>query len=265
MELTCMSWRSPKLRQILIGSLGFFLILGIWHAVTTAGLVKDFFLPAPKEVFTMIYRMLTVQGFLGDVGISSLRIALGFTLASALAIPLGMAIGLNKTAQDAAEPLIDFIRYTPVPAFIPLFILWFGIGELEKIMVIAVSVFFQLVLMVANSVSQTPREIIDSAKTLGAGRWQVIRLVIFQLGKPRIYDDMRVSIGWAWAVLMMAELVGSTSGIGYVIIQSQRLLKTSTVIAAILITGTIGLGIDIILKWLYAKLFPWARKIEHET
>jgi len=255
---------SNKAIIVLLGSTAFLTILGLWYGVTATKLVKPFFLPGPLSVFRTIYQLFTTEHFLTDVIISGFRITLGFAIASALAVPLGMAIGLNKTAQRATEPLIDFIRYTPVPAFIPLFILWFGIGETEKIMVIATSVFFQLVLMVANSVSQTPRELIDSARTLGANPWQVVRKVIFQMGKPRIYDDMRVSIGWAWAVLMMAELVGSTSGIGFVIIQAQRLLRTPIVISAIIVTGTIGLGLDIILKRMYLVYFPWAKKIEHD-
>ncbi len=255
---------SRKFRTIVIGSSSFLVILALWQTATALSLVKPFFLPGPLQVAVTIYHLFVDQGFINDIAISSFRIGLGFGLACILAIPLGMAIGLNKWAQQATEPLIDFIRYTPVPAFIPLFILWFGIGELEKIMVIGTSVFFQLVLMVANSVSQTPREIIDSARTMGASRWQVVTKVIFPLGKPRIYDDMRVSIGWAWAVLMMAELVGSTSGIGFVIIQAQRLLRTTTVIAAIITTGAIGLGIDIILKKMYLVYFPWAKKIEHD-
>ena len=167
-------------------------------------------------------------------------------------------LAINKRAAGMLEPLIDFIRYTPIPAFIPLFILWFGIGETEKIVVIFSAVFFQLVLMVANSVSTVPQALIDFAKTLGASRKEIVLKVIFRHAQPRIFKDLRVSMGWAWAGLMLAEIVGATSGIGFVIIQSQRLLQTGNVIAAIITVGVLGVITDVLFRNAYAKLFPWS-------
>ena len=126
---------------------------------------------------------------------------------------------------------------------------------------ISASVFFQLVLMVANSVSHTPREIIEAAETLGASRWQVLARVVYPFAKPRILDDLRVSMGWAWAGLVLAEIVGSTSGIGFVIIQSQRLLQTTQVIAAIVVVGALGLVSDYAFKVVHRSLFPWVPRI----
>ena len=177
-----------------------------------------------------------------------------------MAIPVGVSIGLSKKFQSFIEPIIDFIRYTPIPAFIPLLILWFGIGELEKIIVIVLAVFFQLVLMVSNSISHVPKDIIEFAKTLGVNKKELITKVIYQHAKPRIFDDLRVSMGWAWAGLMIAEIVGATSGIGFVIIQSQRLLRTENVISAIIIVGLLGLITDFVFKIAYKKLYPWAEK-----
>jgi NitT/TauT family transport system permease protein len=117
--------------------------------------------------------------------------------------------------------------------------------------------------MVANSVSAVPRAFVESARTLGATKWQIIERVIFPFTKPRIVDDLRVSMGWAWAGLMMAEIVGSTSGIGFVIIQSQRLLQTANVIAAIIIVGILGLLTDYFFKKLHRLWFPWVPKINH--
>jgi NitT/TauT family transport system permease protein len=217
-------------------------------------------LPSPLEVVKSTYNLFFHYGFINDISISIFRILSGFFIAVVLAIPLGIMIALNKKSSAFLEPVIDFIRYTPIPAFIPLFILWFGIGELEKIIVIVAAVFFQLVLMVANSVSQVPKDIIEYAKTLGAKKRNIAFDIIFQHSKPRIFDDIRVSFGWAWAGLMIAEIVGATSGIGFVIIQSQRLLNIGNVISAIIIVGLLGLLTDFMLKLAYKKLYPWSDK-----
>lgn len=250
---------------IALAFLSFLILLGVWWFITAVGLIANFFLPSPSAVVEAIVRLFSQGNFISDIGISLFRILIGFGVAAILSVPLGILIGLNRRAEALIEPVVDFVRYTPIPAFIPLFILWFGIGELEKIVVIGVSVFFQLVLMVSNSVSLTPRDIIDSARTLGANHWQILTKVVYPYSKPRIFDDLRVSMGWAWAGLLIAEIVGSTSGIGFVIIQSQRLLQTGNVIGAIIVVGILGLTIDLIFKLLYKMFFPWAPKIQHHA
>lgn len=250
---------------IALAFLSFLIVIGVWWFVTSVGLIADFFLPSPSAVIEATVRLFSQGNFIRDIGISLFRILIGFGVAAILSVPLGILIGLNRRAEALIEPVVDFVRYTPIPAFIPLFILWFGIGELEKIVVIGVSVFFQLVLMVSNSVSLTPRDIIDSARTLGANHWHILAKVVYPYSKPRIFDDLRVSMGWAWAGLLIAEIVGSTSGIGFVIIQSQRLLQTGNVISAIIVVGVLGLAIDLIFKWLYKMFFPWAPKIQHHA
>ncbi len=251
-----------NLKLWLLGSVAFIAVLIGWSACTYTRFVPDFFLPTPSEFLRALWHLFVVQHFLNDILISTTRVMAGFLIATVLAVPLGIMLGLNKKVEAFFEPIIDFIRYTPTPALIPLFILWFGIGEEQKVIVIAQAVFFQLVLLVANSVSFTPKELIESARTLGASRWQIVTQVVFPWAKPKIYDDLRISIGWAWSVLMAAEIVGATSGIGLVIIQSQRLLRTPNVIAAIIVIGTIGLATDIIIKRLYPYFFPWAPKLK---
>ena len=255
--------KTNNYEYIALAILSFVFLLIVWWFITSFGLIKPFFLPSPSEVAKAIFQLFSQGNFIKDVGISLFRILVGFFVAVVLGVPLGILIGLNRRAEAIIEPVVDFIRYTPIPAFIPLFILWFGIGELEKIIVISASVFFQLILMVANSVSFTPKQIIESAETLGANRWQIISKVISPYSKPRIFDDLRISMGWAWAGLILAEIVGSTSGIGFVIIQSQRLLQTANVISAIIVVGILGLFSDFIFKRLYKILFPWAPKLDH--
>ena len=249
-----------RLKTTLWGLTSFIVIVIIWGLLTYTRIIKPFFLPTPTEVLTAMFDLFIKYNFTGDVLISIFRILTGFVIATVLAIPIGVSLGLSKKFRSLIEPLIDFIRYTPIPAFIPLLILWFGIGELEKIIVIVLAVFFQLVLMVSNSISHVPKDIREFAKTLGANKKELVTKVIYQDAKPRIFDDLRVSMGWAWAGLMIAEIVGATSGIGFVIIQSQRLLRTENVISAIIIVGLLGLITDFIFKIAYKKLYPWAEK-----
>lgn len=260
-----MGKQHSNLGSLLRGSVSFLLVLALWSAVTYTGMVKDFFLPTPSAVLGGFYALFFEQGFLVDVLVSIGRVMAGFWVAVVLAIPAGIAIGLNKKAEAFIEPAVAFIRYIPTPALIPLFILWSGIGESEKILAIAQLLFFQLALMVANSVSFTPKEVVESARTLGASPWQIVTRVIFPSIRPRIFDDLRISIGWAWSALMAAEIVGATSGIGLVIVQAQRLLRTENVMAGILTIGIIGLLTDILMKRLYPWFFPWAPKLENHA
>lgn len=252
-----------RLRNLALAALSFLVFLFVWSGATYGGFIQSFFLPTPVEVIRATFHLFAEQSFMRDIGISAARIFVGFIAAALLAVPLGILVGLQKKAEVLIEPVVGFIRYTPIPAFIPLFILWFGIGETEKIIVIANSVFFQLVLLVANSASSTPREFVESARTLGATKWQIVRRIIFPFSQPRILDDLRISMGWAWSALMMAEIVGSSTGIGSVIIQSQRLLQTSNVIAAIIIVGLLGVFTDVLFKKVHKIYFPWSPRISH--
>ena len=247
-------------KKILLAIIPFLVVIILWVLLTNLNIIQPFFLPSLSSVIQAGINLFFEGHFINDVFISVLRILIGFLIGIILAIPIGVLLGTNKKIEILFEPIIDFIRYTPIPAFIPLIILWFGIGETEKMVVIAASVFFQLVLMVANSVSHIPNDMVQFAKTLGLSRTEIVYKIIFPYSWPQIFDDMRVSMGWAWTSLLIAEVVGSTSGIGYVIIQSQRLLKTDNVIFAIIIVGILGIAIDQLFKYSQKILFPWYKK-----
>ena len=248
-----------KFKILSAGSLVLFVFF--WWLIVELFQIREFFLPSPIVVSKSIFLLFFKGEFVNDIYVSVFRVITGFVVAAIIAVPLGIYMGRVRHVEAVVEPIVDFIRYTPVPAFIPLFILWFGIGELEKIVVIAASVFFQLILMIANDVSHIPQSVIHSAQTLGLGHIKIITKVVYPYAKPRIVDDLRISMGWAWAGLIMAEIVGSSSGIGYVIIQSQRLLQTSNVMAALVVVGCIGIIIDYSFKYMHKRVFPWARNM----
>lgn len=244
-------------KYILLAISSLFTLLVLWWVSVKIFSVREFFLPTPPRVLQALQFLFSNGNFLQDIGISIFRILVGFTLACVFAVPVGILMGRSQVYEALFEPFIDFVRYIPVPAFVPLFILWFGIGELEKIIVIASSVFFQLVLMVAKSVSEIPLSTIQSAQTLGVHGTKLITHIVYPYSKPKIAHDIRISLGWAWAALMMAEIVGATSGIGYVITQSQRLLQTPNVLAGMMVVGFLGLTSDYLCKYTHKKMFPW--------
>jgi NitT/TauT family transport system permease protein len=238
-----------------LGSFAFFLI--IWSILTYGGLVDPLFLPSPGRVFQAGVDLFVELGFTTDILNSVYRVMLGFIVAALIGVPLGLFMGTFKVAEAFTEPVVGFIRYMPASAFIPLFILWLGIGDIEKIAIIFVGSFFQLVLMVAVVAKNVHKDMLETAYTLGARRFQVIWKVLLPASLPGIVDTLRIIVGWAWTYIIVAELVASASGIGYMIISAQRMLRTGNIIFGILTIGMLGLITDYFFKWLYNRLFPW--------
>ncbi len=238
-----------------LSSFAFFLI--IWSVLTYGRFVDPLFLPSPGRVLQAGVDLFSELGFATDILNSVYRVMMGFVVAAIIGVPIGLIMGTFKVAEAFTEPVVGFIRYMPASAFIPLFILWLGIGDIEKIAIIFVGSFFQLVLMVAVVAKNVHKDMLETAYTLGAKRFQVIRKVLLPASLPGIVDTLRIIVGWAWTYIIVAELVASASGIGYMIISSQRMLRTGNIIFGILTIGMLGLVTDFFFKWLYNKLFPW--------
>ena len=251
----------PRSLAIGLGFGAFALVIVAWSIVTYGGIVEPLFLPRPGTVAQALYDMFVHENFASDVWASFYRIALGFLFAAALGIPLGIAIGSFRAVQAFFEPIIGAVRYMPASAFIPLLIIWFGIGETEKMAVIWFGVFFPLTLMVADVSANIPKELVNIAYTLGASRWQVFRRVLLPACWPGVIDNMRIGLGWAWTYLIVAELVAASTGIGHVILQSSRFLETEKIIAGIFTIGVLGLLSDGAFRLLYRTLFPYAERV----
>jgi NitT/TauT family transport system permease protein len=184
------------------------------------------------------------------------RVFGGFLIAAVLAVPLGVLMGAYKPVEAFFEPFVSFSRYLPASAFIPLLILWAGIGEAQKLAVIFIGSFFQLVLMVAVSVGNTRRDLVEAAYTLGAQDRGVVARVLLPSSAPEIAETLRMVLGWAWTYVIVAELIGASSGIGHMITDSQALLATDQIIFGILVIGLIGLVTDFAFKAFNRALFP---------
>jgi NitT/TauT family transport system permease protein len=240
--------------------IGFFvLFVAFWAAITFGGLVPKNFLANPLQMLLSGWDLLTEQGFAKDIGMTVWRVVGGFLIAAALALPLGVAMGAYKPIEAFFEPFVSFARYLPASAFIPLLILWAGIGEAQKLAVIFIGSFFQLVLMIAVTVGNTRRDLVEAAYTLGSSDASLIRRVLLPGAAPEIAETLRMVLGWAWTYVIVAELIGASSGIGHMITDSQALLATDQIIFGIIVIGLIGLVSDFLFKWLNKRLFPWAQ------
>ena len=244
--------------RVWLGILFFVLFVAAWTWATVGGYISPTFLANPLTMIDEGWQLLVKHGFLYDIGMTVWRVVGGFVLAAVVAIPLGIAMGTYKPVEAFFEPFVSFARYLPASAFIPLLILWAGIGETQKLLVIFIGSVFQLVLMVAVAVGNTRRDLVEAAYTLGAQDWGIIRRVLLPSSAPEIAEILRLVLGWAWTYVIVAELIGSSSGIGHMITDSQALLNTGQIIFGIIVIGAIGLVSDYAFKAANRRVFGWA-------
>jgi NitT/TauT family transport system permease protein len=249
---------SPGAR-IVLGVAFFVVFFAVWAVFTLGGYISKTFLADPITMVRSGIDLLVNQGFAKDIGMTVWRVLGGFAIAALLAVPLGVMMGAYKPIEAFFEPFVSFARYLPASAFIPLLILWAGIGEAQKLAVIFIGSFFQLVLMIAVSVGNTRRDLVEAAYTLGAGDRGIVTRVLMPSAAPEIAETLRMVLGWAWTYVIVAELIGASSGIGHMITDSQALLATDQIIFGIIVIGLIGLVTDFAFKAFNRKLFPWAR------
>ena len=248
---------SPGWRHAL-GLLFFILFFAVWAVATLGGFVPKTFLADPIMMVRSGWVLLTEQGFATDIGFTIWRVLGGFVLAAILAVPLGIAMGAYKPVEAFFEPFVSFARYLPASAFIPLLILWAGIGEAQKLSLIFIGSFFQLVLMIALQVGGTRRDLVEAAYTLGASDWGIVKRVLIPAAAPQIAETLRLVLGWAWTYVIVAELIGASEGIGHMITDSQALLATDQIIFGIITIGVIGLVSDVAFKRANRAMFRWA-------
>ncbi|MGJ7545260.1 ABC transporter permease [Variovorax sp. LT1R16] len=248
---------SARARWLL--GVGFFvLFVAVWAFFTLGGFVSPTFLASPVTMVKEAWLLFTEYNFIHDIGMTVWRVLGGFVLATVVAVPLGIAMGAYKPVEAFLEPFVSFCRYLPASAFIPLLILWAGIGETQKLLVIFIGSVFQIILMVAVIVGGARKDLVEAAYTLGADSRGIVRRVLIPGAAPGIAETLRLVLGWAWTYVIVAELIGSSSGIGHMITDSQALLNTGQIIFGIIVIGIIGLVSDFAFKALNRKLFAWS-------
>ncbi len=232
--------------------------LFLWWLVTTFGQFDPKFLPSPAQVLTAFGQLLQSGELLKDTVASVWRVGVGFLGATLLSIPIGVLMGSFASIRALLEPLFGFIRYMPAPAFIPLLILYLGIGEEPKILLIVIGVFFFNVLMAMDTVKFVPKDLIESTFMLGGNRLATLLQVIFPYVLPGLIDACRINLAAAWQLVIVAELIAATEGLGRHISVAGRFLRTDEIFVYLIVIGVIGMTLDLSLQYLMRVSCRWA-------
>ena len=249
----------PRALVVYAGLASWLLMLAAWCALSYGGLVPAMFLPTPMDVLNAGIQ-LTRDGTLLEHIMASVEVVIvGFALSSAVAIPLGLLMGSFRIVQAVMDPPVNFIRYLPVTSFVPLFILWIGIGLEQRVAVIVFGVFFQQLVMISDVSKSVGKDLVNASYTLGCSRRDVLLHVLAPASLPGILDTLRVTIGWAWTYLVVAELVAASSGLGYISLKAMRGLQVDVIFLAIAVIGLLGLLTDQIFRLIRLKACEWAQ------
>ena len=252
------NWR-PSTRAISTLTLAGVLLL--WWAVTATELIEPLFLPSPGAVLSKAW-LLATQGYMDatlwqHLGASLGRIGLALFFAVLFAIPVGIAIGHNRIAQGILDPLIEFYRPIPPLAYLPLIVIWCGIGETSKVLLIYLAIFAPIAIATATGVRNVDPVRLRAAQSLGATRAQLIRHVIVPSALPEILTGIRIGLGVGWSTLVAAELIAATSGLGFMVQSAAQFLVTDVVVLGILVIALIAFGLEMGLRALQRRLVPW--------
>jgi len=237
--------------------LGLVGLLVLWEALTRTGWVPALFLPSPLGVLTAGFEMLRSGELLVHLGASLRRILLGFGLGALGGVSVGLAVGVFSLAEAVGTPLIAATFPIPKIALLPLLILWLGIGEASKVAVIMLGVFFPMAINTYAGVRHADRQLLRAAVSFGAGRWSVIRKVMLPSALPMIFAGLKLGAGTSLLLLVAAEMIAASSGIGYLILNAQNLMETTTLMVGIVLLSLLGLASHWLLTRLERAVLPW--------
>ncbi|MDC8786746.1 ABC transporter permease subunit [Roseateles koreensis] len=237
------------------------LLIALWAWVTHMAWIKPLFLPSPQAVWEQ-FTLVATEGFadatlLTHIAWSSMRVFGAFAAATLTAVPIGILMGVNRIARGVFDPIVEFYRPLPPLAYLPLVVIWMGIGEASKMLLIYLAMFAPLAMSARAGVRSVAIEQIHAAYSMGATRGQVLRHVILPAALPEILTGMRIAIGFGWTTLVAAEMVAATAGLGFMVLSASKFLVTEVVIMGILVIGALALMFDLTMRWLERRLVPW--------
>jgi taurine transport system permease protein len=237
-------------------------LLLLWWVATHNGWIRDLFLPTPERIITSFG-----EAWKGDIqggrplaehfGWSLFRVFFAFALACVTAIPVGIAMGVSRIARGIFDPPVEFYRPLPPLAYLPLIVIWFGIEETAKVVLIYLACFAPLAMAARAGVKSVMIEQINAAYSLGASKWQVIRHVVIPAALPEIFTGMRISIGFGWTTLVAAEMVAAQAGLGQMVLNASNFLRTDIVIMGIVVIGVVAYSFDLLMRYIERVVVPW--------
>ncbi|HYT96064.1 MAG TPA: ABC transporter permease subunit [Casimicrobiaceae bacterium] len=237
-------------------------LFALWWTATHLGWIRDLFLPTPERIITSF-----ADAWNGDIQggkplaehfwWSLYRVFAAFILACLTAIPVGIAMGVSRIARGIFDPPIEFYRPLPPLAYLPLIVIWFGIEETAKIVLIYLACFAPLAMAARAGVRSVTIEQINAAYSMGASKWQVIYHVVIPAAMPEILTGMRIAIGFGWSTLVAAEMVAATAGLGQMVLNASNFLRTDVVIMGIVVIGAVAYLFDLLMRRIERKVVPW--------
>jgi taurine transport system permease protein len=240
-------------------------LIGLWFLVTGMGWVKPLFLPSPFAVYGKLIEAATegvANSTLLQHTVASLGRVLGaFALACVTAIPVGIMMGMSRVVRGLFDPIIEFYRPLPPLAYLPLVIIWLGIGELPKVFLIFLAIFAPLAIAARAGVRSVSTEQIHAAYAMGATQRQVITHVIMKAALPEIFTGMRIGIGVGWTTLVAAEMVAAHRGLGFMVLNAAQFLASDIVIMGIIVIGVFAFGFDLLIRYLERVFIPWKGRV----
>ncbi|ORM79014.1 taurine ABC transporter permease TauC [Pantoea eucrina] len=254
--------RWPLSRQLSLSLLSITLLLLVWWGVTALGLIAPLFLPAPQQVLQKLLLIASAQGFMDatlwqHLAASLTRMLVALFFAALIGIPTGIAMGLSPALRGLLDPLIELYRPVPPLAYLPLMVIWFGIGETSKILLIYLAIFAPVTLATLAGVKNCRQVRVRAAQALGASRWQLLRFVILPGALPEILTGLRIGLGVGWSTLVAAELIAATRGLGFMVQSAGEFLATDVVLAGIGVIAVIAFSLEVSLRALQRRLTPW--------
>lgn len=254
--------RWPLSRQLTLSGATLLVVIGVWWLVTALQLVTPLFLPPPQQVLQKLLMIAGPSGFMDatlwqHLAASLTRILIALLAAVAIGVPVGIFMGLNETVRGILDPLIELYRPVPPLAYLPLMVIWFGIGETSKILLIYLAIFAPVAMSALAGVKSAQQVRLRAARSLGANRWQVLWYVVLPGALPEILTGLRIGLGVGWSTLVAAELIAATRGLGFMVQSAGEFLATDVVLAGIAVIALIAFLLELGLRALQRRLTPW--------
>ena len=263
-KMTMTSKKPQSNRRLLLGSILPVTLVVLWEAASKMGLIEAHLLPAPSVIIASLYQMVLEGTLWGHLGSTLTRVFAGFFIGTLAAIIVGSLVGYLKIFEELVDPIIQALRSIPSLAWVPLFILWMGIGETSKVTLIAVGVFFPVYLNMVAGIRGVDRKLIEVGKIYGFTSFQIVRRIILPASLPSFLTGIRSGLGLGWMFVVAAEIMGASKGLGYLLIVGQNTYSPDTIIGSILLFAILGKLTDWFLKMIEERSLRWQDSLANQ-